>query len=66
MSKKLSSTFFAKPSYVQNKWLLIDAKDQVLGRLAAQIAKILRGKHKPYFTPHINGESSKSSQFIYR
>ncbi|WP_236870527.1 50S ribosomal protein L13 [Candidatus Bandiella numerosa] len=54
MSTKLSSTFFAKPSYVQNKWLLIDAKDQILGRLAAQIAKILRGKHKPYFTPHIN------------
>ncbi len=54
MSTKLSSTFFAKPSYVQKKWLLIDAKDQILGRLASQIAKILRGKHKPYFTPHIN------------
>ena len=54
MSTKLSSTFFAKPSYVQNKWLLIDAKDQILGRLASQIAKILRGKHKAYFTPHIN------------
>jgi large subunit ribosomal protein L13 len=54
MSTKLSSTFFAKPSYVQKKWLLIDASDQVLGRLASQIAKILRGKHKPYFTPHIN------------
>ena len=52
--KKLSGTFFAKPQEVQKKWLLVDAKDQVLGRLAAQIAKILRGKHKPYYTPHIN------------
>ena len=54
MSVKLSSTFFAKPQNVEKKWLLIDAKDQILGRLAAQIAKLLRGKHKPYYTPHIN------------
>ena len=36
------------------EWLLIDAKDQVLGRLASQIATILRGKHKPTFTPHLD------------
>jgi large subunit ribosomal protein L13 len=54
MGIRLSSTFFAKPSYVQKKWLLINAEDQVLGRLASQIAKILRGKHKAYYTPHIN------------
>ena len=54
MNTKLSSTFFAKPSYVIKKWLLIDANNQVLGRLAAQVTKILRGKHKAYFTPYIN------------
>lgn len=54
MSKKLSSTFFAKNSDVQKKWLLVDAENQVLGRLASQIAKILRGKHKAYYTPHTN------------
>ncbi len=54
MSVKLSSTFFAKPQDVEKNWLLIDAKEQILGRLAAQIAKLLRGKHKPYYTPHIN------------
>ena len=52
--KNLSKTFFARPKDVKKKWLLINAENQVLGRLAAQIAKILRGKHKPYYTPHIN------------
>jgi large subunit ribosomal protein L13 len=54
MSIRLSSTFFAKTQDVERKWLLIDGRNQVLGRLAAQIAKLLRGKHKPYYTPHIN------------
>ena len=54
MRKRLSGTYFANPSDIQKSWLLIDAKDQVLGRLSAQIAKILRGKHKSFFTPHIN------------
>ena len=49
-----AGTFFANPSFVEKKWLLIDAKDMVLGRLAAKIAKILRGKHKPYYTPFID------------
>lgn len=47
-------TYSAKPSEVEKKWLLIDGKDLVLGRLASQIALILRGKHKPTFTPHID------------
>ena len=38
---------------VQKNWVLVDAKEQVLGRLASQIAAIIRGKHKPYFSPHV-------------
>lgn len=47
-------TYSAKPSEVEKKWVLIDADGVVLGRLASQVAKILRGKHKPTFTPHID------------
>ena len=47
-------TYSAKPSEVQKDWILIDAEGVVLGRLAAVIAKHLRGKHKPMFTPHID------------
>jgi large subunit ribosomal protein L13 len=47
-------TYSAKPSEVERKWFVIDAEDVVLGRLAAEVAKILRGKHKPMFTPHID------------
>jgi len=47
-------TYSAKPSEVQKKWLLIDAEGVVLGRLASQVAKLLRGKHKTIFTPHID------------
>ena len=54
MNKRLSGTYFANPSNIQKSWLLIDAKDQVLGRLSAQIAKILRGKHKPSYTPYMD------------
>ncbi len=43
-----------KPAEVQKKWLLIDAEDVVLGRLASIIAMRLRGKHKPQFTPHVD------------
>ena len=52
--KNLSRTYLAKPKEITNKWLLIDAKKQILGRLASQIAKFLRGKHKCYYTPHMN------------
>jgi len=47
-------TYSAKPAEVDKKWLLIDAEDLVLGRLAALVATRLRGKHKPMFTPHID------------
>jgi large subunit ribosomal protein L13 len=47
-------TYSAKPAEVQSKWLLIDAEGVVLGRLASDVAKILRGKHKTVFTPHID------------
>jgi large subunit ribosomal protein L13 len=48
------STYMAKPATVTRRWLLIDATDQVVGRLAVQIANILRGKHRPEYTPHID------------
>jgi len=47
-------TFVAKEHEVEKKWHLIDAKDRILGRLASKIAIILRGKHKPIFTPHMD------------
>lgn len=47
-------TFMAKPGEIQRKWLVIDATDRPLGRLAAEAARILRGKHKPTFTPHVD------------
>ena len=45
-------TFSAKPAEIEKKWILIDAEDVVLGRLAAKVAMILRGKDKPIFTPN--------------
>ena len=50
----LNKTFSIKPSEIQKKWLLIDADGVVLGRLASIIAKYLRGKHKPTYTPHMD------------
>jgi large subunit ribosomal protein L13 len=47
-------TFSAKPHEVKRDWLLVDASDKVLGRLASQIALRLRGKHKPEYTPHVD------------
>jgi len=47
-------TYSAKPSDVTRKWYVIDAEGVVLGRLASRIAMILRGKHKPMYTPHID------------
>ncbi len=47
-------TFVAKEHETEKKWYLIDARDKILGRLASQIATILRGKHKPIFTPHMD------------
>ena len=47
-------TYSPKPGEIEDKWFVIDAKDKVLGRLASETAKILRGKHKPQFTPYLN------------
>ena len=48
------STYSAKPSEIQKKWILIDAQNMVVGRLASIIAMRLRGKHLPTFTPHMD------------
>ena len=47
-------TYSAKPGDVRQDWYVVDAAGQVLGRLAAELARRLRGKHKPEFTPHID------------
>lgn len=47
-------TYSAKPQDVEKKWIVVDAQDIVLGRLAAVLATRLRGKHKPMFTPHVD------------
>lgn len=48
------STYMANPQNVERKWYVIDAEDLVMGRLASQVASILRGKNKPTFTPHVD------------
>jgi large subunit ribosomal protein L13 len=48
------ATYSATPNDVDAKWFVVDAEGMVLGRLASEVAKILRGKHKPMFTPHID------------
>lgn len=47
------STYTAKPGEIKAEWHVVDASDQVLGRLAAKLATILQGKHKPTYTPHV-------------
>lgn len=47
-------TYFAKPNEVRRDWFVIDATGKTLGRLASEIAKRLRGKHKPEWTPHVD------------
>ena len=47
-------TYYAKPQEVAREWFVIDATDQVLGRVAAKAAHILKGKHKPQYTPHVD------------
>ncbi|MDD3049786.1 MAG: 50S ribosomal protein L13 [Candidatus Cloacimonetes bacterium] len=46
-------TLTPKAGQITQDWYLVDAKDQVLGRLATKVASVLRGKHKPYFSPHL-------------
>lgn len=50
----MRTTYMAKPNAVERKWYIIDAEGQTVGRLATEIASILRGKHKPEFTPHVD------------
>ncbi len=54
MTNPASPTQSAKPAEVQRRWLLVDADDRVLGRLATRVAAVLRGKHRPDFTPHVD------------
>ena len=48
------ATQSARPAEVERRWFVVDATDAVLGRLATQVASILRGKHKAIFTPHVD------------
>ena len=47
-------TYIAKEKDIQKSWYIVDARDKILGRLAAKVAATLRGKHKPIFTPHLD------------
>ena len=47
-------TFMASPATIDRKWYVVDAEGMTLGRLASEVAKVLRGKNKPIFTPHID------------
>ena len=47
-------SYVAKPLEIERKWYVVDADGKTLGRLASEVAKILRGKHKPIFTPHVD------------
>ena len=48
------NTYMANPDNIERKWYVVDAEGQTLGRLSSEIAKVLRGKNKPVFTPHID------------
>ena len=50
----VKTTYYAKKGEVQKNWYLVDAEGMVLGRLASQVANILRGKNKPQYTPHVD------------
>ena len=47
-------TYMASPATIERKWYVVDATGYTLGRLASEVAKVLRGKNKPEYTPHIN------------
>ncbi|ENH97812.1 50S ribosomal protein L13 [Gracilibacillus halophilus YIM-C55.5] len=50
----MRSTFMANENNIERKWFVVDAEGQTLGRLASEVATILRGKHKPTYTPHVD------------
>ena len=47
-------TYATKPEDIERRWYVVNAEGKILGRLASEVAKILRGKHKPYFAPHLD------------
>jgi len=49
------NTFTLRPADIERRWFVVDAAGEPLGRLASRVAQVLRGKHKPTFTPHVNG-----------
>jgi len=51
----MRTTYMAKPADVERQWFIIDAEGKTLGRLASEAAALIRGKHKPTFTPHVDG-----------
>lgn len=50
----MRTTYMAKPNEVERQWHIIDAEGKTLGRLASEAAALIRGKHKPQFTPHVD------------
>lgn len=50
----MRTTYMAKPNRVERKWVVVDVADQPLGRVATEVATLLRGKHKPEYTPHVD------------
>ncbi|MFD1395781.1 50S ribosomal protein L13 [Kroppenstedtia eburnea] len=50
----MRTTYMAKPNQVERKWVVVDAADKPLGRVATEVATLLRGKHKPEYTPHVD------------
>ncbi len=55
MKPKIQKTYSPKPGDIERRWYVADAEGQTLGRFASEIAKVLRGKHKPTFAPHVDG-----------
>jgi large subunit ribosomal protein L13 len=52
--KNMRTTYMAKATEVERKWFVVDAAGKTLGRLASEVASVLRGKHKPTYTPHVD------------
>lgn len=50
----MMKSYMAKPQEIERKWYVVDAANKPLGRVASEVAKVLRGKHKPIFTPHVD------------
>ncbi|MDD5246987.1 MAG: 50S ribosomal protein L13, partial [Candidatus Omnitrophica bacterium] len=50
----MNKTYIPKKSEIKRQWFVVDARDKILGRMACKVASVLRGKHKPMFTPHLD------------